>query len=435
MWPSSWNWRSLRSTTAKPRWMSDAVGSIPSLIRSDRPVASLRRKSASVMRSTAPVRTIRSCSSTGSAGPGMTPERYRLRLGSPGTNQRHGCSSPRPGERPMRVDTPGVSGGGHAVVEQPERAPHEVEAVVLAGEPERLAEARRPGEEIAVAPGLRPPLAHHLDPGDGRGGAQEHRGGVAVLGGDHVGAPVHPVGEVHVEAPGRTEHHLGARGHAPVGVAAGVVGAAVRLDLHQAGDEARAVGGAGDEELVEQQRGELARVAGVERPRQRPAAWRATPRRLGAQAGSCSQRACSSSRARAFTSCSATDAGPGAAGRRAPEDGGTGLQQRERLGPEVGFGQHELVEGHAPLGRAAHQRADACVRLAEGHAPLHQPLGEVDGGGVLAVGRRLHARLDHLRRGQQPRDRSQREAALVERVEQRLLVLLEVAVVRERAGP
>ena len=29
--PSSWNWRSLRSTTAKPRWMSDAVGSMPEL--------------------------------------------------------------------------------------------------------------------------------------------------------------------------------------------------------------------------------------------------------------------------------------------------------------------------------------------------------------------------------------------------------------------
>ena len=36
VWPRSWNWRSLRSTTAKPRWMSDAVGSMPSLIRSGR---------------------------------------------------------------------------------------------------------------------------------------------------------------------------------------------------------------------------------------------------------------------------------------------------------------------------------------------------------------------------------------------------------------
>ena len=40
-WPRSWNRRSRRSTTAKPRWMSDAVGSIPSFTRSGRPRSSL----------------------------------------------------------------------------------------------------------------------------------------------------------------------------------------------------------------------------------------------------------------------------------------------------------------------------------------------------------------------------------------------------------
>ncbi len=38
-WPASWNSRSLPSTTACPRWMSGAVGSIPSLTRSGRPSA------------------------------------------------------------------------------------------------------------------------------------------------------------------------------------------------------------------------------------------------------------------------------------------------------------------------------------------------------------------------------------------------------------
>src|SRR6202046_1133614 len=35
--PASWNSRSLRSTTAWPRWMSGAVGSMPSFTRSGRP--------------------------------------------------------------------------------------------------------------------------------------------------------------------------------------------------------------------------------------------------------------------------------------------------------------------------------------------------------------------------------------------------------------
>ena len=60
--PRSWNWRSLRSTTANPRWMSDAVGSIPSLTRSGVPRASLWVRSASVITSTAPVPRTRSCS-------------------------------------------------------------------------------------------------------------------------------------------------------------------------------------------------------------------------------------------------------------------------------------------------------------------------------------------------------------------------------------
>ena len=40
MWPRSWNRRSRRSTTAKPRWMSEAVGSMPSLTRSGAPRSS-----------------------------------------------------------------------------------------------------------------------------------------------------------------------------------------------------------------------------------------------------------------------------------------------------------------------------------------------------------------------------------------------------------
>jgi hypothetical protein len=42
VWPRSCNWRILLSTTVWPMWMSGAVGSRPSLMRSGLPVASER---------------------------------------------------------------------------------------------------------------------------------------------------------------------------------------------------------------------------------------------------------------------------------------------------------------------------------------------------------------------------------------------------------
>ena len=128
-------------------------------------------------------------------------------------------------------------------------------------------------------------------------------------------------------------------------------------------------------------------------------------------AGSCSQRACSSSRARAFTSCSATDAGPGPARRGAPQHRRARLEQRERLGPEVGVGQHQLVERHAALRRLAHERAD------DGRAPrgTARPArtshsARSTAADVLAVGRRLHARRHRPRRWRAAR-RSRRAPA------------------------
>ena len=53
MWPRSWNSRSLRRTTVWPRWMSGAVGSIPSFTRSGRPSPSWRSSAPSGRQSTA----------------------------------------------------------------------------------------------------------------------------------------------------------------------------------------------------------------------------------------------------------------------------------------------------------------------------------------------------------------------------------------------
>src|SRR3984885_12226605 len=53
VWPRSWNSRSFWRTTVKPRWMSGAVGSIPSFTRSGRPSPSSRSSSPSGRQSTA----------------------------------------------------------------------------------------------------------------------------------------------------------------------------------------------------------------------------------------------------------------------------------------------------------------------------------------------------------------------------------------------
>ena len=53
MWPASWNSRSLPRTTVWPRWMSGAVGSIPSFTRSGRPASSCSASAPSGSTSTA----------------------------------------------------------------------------------------------------------------------------------------------------------------------------------------------------------------------------------------------------------------------------------------------------------------------------------------------------------------------------------------------
>ena len=54
VWPAAWNWRSFSRTTTWPRWMSGAVGSMPSLTRSGRPSSRRRSSSPAGSTSTAP---------------------------------------------------------------------------------------------------------------------------------------------------------------------------------------------------------------------------------------------------------------------------------------------------------------------------------------------------------------------------------------------
>src|SRR5450759_1962781 len=184
-----------------------------------------------------------------------------------------------------------------AVVEDADRAADEVGVVVGAGDPERLGEAGWSGAELAVGAGGPSTSAHDLEASQGRAGAEEDGAGDPVGAAHHVRAPVHAVGEVDVEPAGRSEHGLVAGGGSPEGVAGGVFGAGVRLDLNDAGRDA--VGASAvDEHLVQEQRGELATVAGVEAARQ------------GARPHWSSQACCCSSWRWAASSCARTGPGP-----------------------------------------------------------------------------------------------------------------------------
>ena len=75
--------------------------------------------------------------------PGMTARSSRLRFGSPGTQKRHGCSSPRPSASPMRARHAAARRGAARRRRRCGRRPRdEVVAVVGAGDAERLAQPR-----------------------------------------------------------------------------------------------------------------------------------------------------------------------------------------------------------------------------------------------------------------------------------------------------
>ena len=107
---------------------------------------------------------------------------------------------------------------------------------------------------------------------------------------------MHPVGEVHVEVAGRSEHDAIARRLPPERMAAGILVAGVGLDLDEPDGKPPGLRIVGDEQFVEQIGREVTRVAREERPRKSPSA----PPRGGHVPSS--QARCSSSRARAAAS-------------------------------------------------------------------------------------------------------------------------------------
>ena len=118
--------------------------------------------------------------------------------------------------------------------------------------------------------------------------------------------------------------------------------------------------------------------------------------------------------------CGGTRAGPAPAGPR-------------HRRPRSGWASTSSASGTWRSEAVPHQRAHQGVGVPERHAPLDQQLGQVDRGGVRRVGGRpASGRVSNVSVAYSPVERRQGQRHLVDRVEQRLLVLLEVPVVAER---
>ena len=96
------------------------------------------------------------------------------------------------------------------------------------------------------------------------------------------------------------------------------------------------------------------------------------------------------------------------------------------------LGVLEFLEAGAAGLRSAYCGARGLVRHPERHSPLHQPFGDVGGQGVAERGQFGHPVDVETQRRDQARHRGQQQLELKDGVEHRLLVLLQVPVVRQR---
>ena len=166
---------------------------------------------------------------TVSGGGALGWRRYVDTYGLSVTQNRHGrsaaCCTPTRGPA-LYGDRAGGRLQGHRA------GAEDVGALVYGGEPQRLGQPARPPGQIPIGRPA-PATARLLQPGDHLAGPQQHPRGHAVRPADHVGRPVHPVREVDVQMPRRSEHHRVPRGPAAIGVRRRIRRAVVRLDLDE----------------------------------------------------------------------------------------------------------------------------------------------------------------------------------------------------------
>ena len=92
---------------------------------------------------------------------------------------------------------------------------------------------------------------------------------------------------------------------------------------------------------------------------------------------------------------------------------------------------HQFGKGNVTLDGIANQGSHDGMGVPERHPPHDEPLGQVYGGHVRGVCRLAHAFSVPGHRGEDPRHGRYPAVHLVDRVEQRFLVLLEIPVVGE----
>ena len=242
--PASCRRRSVRTCTRWPRCRLGAVGSKPHVVGDRARVEGLAQgvEVGAQRDQAAPLQVVEELGRRGHDdslpdAPAAAAHRRRgrsRRVGSPASQNRHGWCAPSPDtptRGPVRTSAGPARPGHHP---QRRRLVGRVRPVVRAVDPERHGEPGRAAGQVARGLGAGTPSEgqrfadHHLT------GAQQHRGGDALGTADEVHAPVHAVGEVDVDVPGRAEHDGVARGPAAEGVRARVALAVVRLDLGQA---------------------------------------------------------------------------------------------------------------------------------------------------------------------------------------------------------
>ena len=84
---------------------------------------------------------------------------------------------------------------------------HQVDAVVRTRDPQTAAQVSRTAQKRLGRQAIAPAGHNRRDALLHGGGTEEHCSRNAVHLGDHVRAVVHPVGEVHVQMRGWSEHH------------------------------------------------------------------------------------------------------------------------------------------------------------------------------------------------------------------------------------